>query len=226
MSGIENWSPKIQFESIQSHFNILNPARDFAEDAHTVTVRKDPLLGDTSVYNPFLKDKAKLFFGECDAEVVGKLIKDSEKSCFLCGEGILKNAPKYPPGLVGDGRIRSGEAILFPNLFSIAQYHAVVSLCNAHFLKLTEFTSELVADGLIATQKFLGAVYRHDPSAIFADTCALPGRRKSGPSSHADTGESRCILVSGTASRCVQGVLSGRGFCLPCGPHCRGNGYR
>ncbi len=162
---------KILFESIESHFTILNPSRDFAEDVHTVAVRKDPLLGDTSVYNPFLRDKANLFFSECDPEVVAELIEESGKSCFLCGEGVMKNTPMYPHGLVAGGRIRSGEAVLFPNLFSIAQYHAVVSLGKAHFLKLAEFTPEVLADGLAATQEFLNAVYDDDPEVRFAVTC-------------------------------------------------------
>ncbi len=172
MSGIEKRSPKIHFESTRSRFNILEPSRDFAEDVHTVEVRKDPLLGDASVYNPFLRDKAKLFFSECDPAVIGKLIEESVKSCFLCGEGVTKNTPIYPPALVADGRIRSGEAVLFPNLFSIAKYHAVVSLGKAHFLRLAEFTPELVGDGLDAAQKFLNAVYGYDPSVPFAVTCA------------------------------------------------------
>lgn len=171
MSGIAKQPPKIELESIQSHFTILNPSRDFAEDIHTIEVRKDPLLGDTSVYNPFLRDKAKLFFSECDPEVVGKLIEESGTSCFLCGEGIMKNTPAYPPGLIRDGRIQSGEAVLFPNLFSIAQYHAVISLSKAHFLKLEEFTPALLSDGLVLAQKFLTAVYDYDHSVPFAAVC-------------------------------------------------------
>ncbi len=171
MHGIAKRSPKIQFESIRSRFKILNPSRDFAEDDYTIEVRKDPLLGDTSVYNPFLRDKAKLFFSECDPEVIAELIKESGKSCFLCGEGVLKNTPIYPPDLVGDGRIHSGESVLFPNLFSIAQYHAVVSLSKTHFLRLTEFTPGLLGDGLAAAQKFLTAVYDYDTLVPFAVVC-------------------------------------------------------
>ncbi len=171
MSGEMKGPPKIRFESILSHSNSLDPSRNFAEEVHTVEVRKDPLLGDTSVYNPFLRDKAKLFFSDCDTEVIGKLIQESGRSCFLCGDGVMKNTPMYPRNLVPDGRIKSGEAVLFPNLFSIAQYHAVVSLGRAHFLKLAEFTPGLLADGLTAAQEFLNTVYGHDPSVPFAVTC-------------------------------------------------------
>lgn len=49
------------FESSSSSFAIHIPFKDFAEEQHLVEVRKDPLLGNTSVCNPFLKDKAKVF---------------------------------------------------------------------------------------------------------------------------------------------------------------------
>ena len=49
----------IKFQKFESTFTILNPFNDFAEEQHRVEVRKDPLLGDTSVHNPYLRDKAK-----------------------------------------------------------------------------------------------------------------------------------------------------------------------
>src|SRR5512144_1426303 len=163
---------KIQFESTESRLTILEPSKEFAEGLHTVVIRKDPLLGDTSVYNPFLKDKARLFSGENDAELLRHLIESSGSTCFFCGEGVAKNTPKYPPALVADGRLQVGEAILFPNLFSIAKYHAITALSRAHFLALSEFTSSVLADGFSVNQRFLNAVYRDDPSAQYAIICA------------------------------------------------------
>ena len=163
---------KIQFESTDSPLTILEPSKGFAEGLHTVVVRRDPLLGDTSVYNPFLKDKAKLFFGENDPDLLRQLIESSRKACFFCGESVTNSTPKYPSALVPEGRIRSGEAILFPNLFSIAKYHAITALSRAHFLALSEFTPAVVADGLSVNQEFLNAVYRDDTSVPFTIVCA------------------------------------------------------
>lgn len=162
----------IQFESTESPLTILEPSKEFAEGLHTVMVRKDPLLGDTSVYNPFLKDKAKLFFGENDPDLLRQLIESSEKACFFCGEGVTKSTPKYPSALVPEGRIRSREAILFPNLFSIAKHNAITALSRAHFLTLSEFTPAILADGLSVNQEFLNAVYKSDPSVPFSIVCA------------------------------------------------------
>ncbi len=163
---------KIQFKSSELPLTILEPSKEFAEGLHTVIVREDPLLGDTSVYNPFLRDKAKLFFGENDPDLLRKLIEDSRRACFFCGKGVTMNTPKYPPELVPEGRIQSGEAILFPNLFSIAKYHAITSLSIAHFLAPSEFTPGVLTDGLSANQEFLKAVYRYDQSVAFAIVCA------------------------------------------------------
>lgn len=158
---------RIPFESVESCFTILNPQNNYSEETHKVAVRKDPLLGDTSVYNPFLRDKAKAFFGDNDPELVRQLVDESSKTCIFCGDRIEKATPKYPPAVVPEGRIRRGEALLFPNLFAIGKYHAVVALRASHFLKLSEFTTGIVGDGLTAARDFIRAVYRNDESVQF-----------------------------------------------------------
>ena len=58
------------------------------------------------------------------------------------------------PDFSSEGRIKVGEALLFPNLFSLGTYHPVICLCDAYFLKLSEFTPEMIANGFWATQQF------------------------------------------------------------------------
>lgn len=163
---------KITFERIQSEARFHNPMKDFAEDVHRLEIRKDPLLGDVSVYNSYLKDKAKVFFGECDPTLIRQLIEESEKTCFFCGEKVEKNTPRFTSDFLTEGRMRVGEAVLFPNLFSLGTYHPVICLCKAHFLKLSEFTPSLMADGLMAARKFLRIVYERDSPAGFAAVTA------------------------------------------------------
>jgi UDPglucose--hexose-1-phosphate uridylyltransferase len=158
---------KIAFETISSAFTILNPQNNFAEETHQVEVRKDPLLGDRSVYNPFLRDKANAFFGRNDPDLIKELVVESAKNCIFCGTRIEESTPRYPADLVPQGRIRSGEALLFPNLFAIGAYHAVVSLSRNHFLNLSEYSPALVENGLKAALEFLKKVFRTDPEARF-----------------------------------------------------------
>ena len=158
---------KIRFESTDTDLTFLNPFKGFSEETHTVAVRKDPLLGDISVYNPRLRDKVKFFFGDCDSDLVEKLIADSTKNCIFCADMIEKSTPRYPTHFVPEGRIRIGEAVLFPNLFPIGKYHSVIRLSCAHFLKLSEFRPEIIKNGLKAAQTFVNLVYSHDSSASF-----------------------------------------------------------
>ena len=156
----------IHFESIASTFTIRNPQKGFLEDVYEVEVRRDPLLGDTSVYNPLLRDKAKTFFGDSDPALIKRLVEESRETCIFCADRVEKSTPQYPLELVPGGRIRMGEALLFPNLFAIGKYHAVVSLCNAHFLTLREWSPVLVENGFRAAREFLKAVYRCDQSSL------------------------------------------------------------
>ncbi|MGE5173397.1 MAG: hypothetical protein ACM3MD_06175 [Betaproteobacteria bacterium] len=163
---------KIAFEKISSTFTILNPFNNFASEEHRVEVRKDPLLGDTSIYNPYLKDKAKAFFGKNDPELVQRLAEENAGSCIFCGENVLHKTARYPADFLSQGRIRIGEAVLFANLFSVGAYHPVIALSGKHFLKLSEFTPRLLVDGIEAAQEFLRSVYRTDASAVFTTLCA------------------------------------------------------
>ena len=88
---------KISFESTESVVRFMNPLKEFAEDAQTIQVRRDPLLGDTSIFNPELKDKAQIFFGSCDQALIDKLVEETAKSCFfLRCSGGKKYALLYP----------------------------------------------------------------------------------------------------------------------------------
>ncbi|HET7833369.1 MAG TPA: hypothetical protein VFK88_10445 [Gallionella sp.] len=158
----------IEFRSTTERFSILNPFQDFAAQEQCVEVRTDPILGDVSVYNPLLKEKSRAFLGENDAELIGKIVEDTGKSCIFCGDAVATKTTKYPPELIPDGRITKGEAVLFANLFAVAKYHAVIVLSKAHFLKLSEFAPELLANGFRAAQEFLHAVQRLDGTAHHA----------------------------------------------------------
>ena len=163
---------QVSFESTESVVRFMNPLKEFAEDAQTIQVRRDPLLGDTSVFNPELKDKAQIFFGSCDQELIDKLVEETAKTCFFCGEGVEKSTPCFTPDFSGEGRLRVGEALLFPNLFSLGTFHPVIRLCDAHFLKLSEFTPALVHDGFVVARKFLGLAYDKDPQVAYAAVTA------------------------------------------------------
>jgi UDPglucose--hexose-1-phosphate uridylyltransferase len=158
----------IKYEKYGSTFTILNPFNGFAEEEHRVEVRKDPLLHDTSVYNPYLKDKAKAFFGQNDQELLARLVDDPGGSCIFCGENARTKTARYPEGLIPGGRLEQGEAVLFANLFSLAMHHPVIVLSKAHFLPLSQFTAAMLGDGFQLARTYLTGACDIDPALSFA----------------------------------------------------------
>jgi hypothetical protein len=156
----------LAFESRTSTVSLLNPFAGFAPEEHRVEVRRDPLLGDTSVAHPLLREKAG-FFGTNDPELLRRLVEESAGACIFCGPRVLEKTARYPEDLVPGGRIAVGEATLLPNLFPLAAFHPIVVLSRAHFLRLGEFTPALLADGFTAAQRFLHAAYGADATAVF-----------------------------------------------------------
>jgi galactose-1-phosphate uridylyltransferase len=70
---------------------------------------------------------------------------------------------------VPEGRIRVGEAVLFPNLLPQSQYSSVsVYSPDRHFLPLAQLTPRLVADNLATQVAFDRAVMASDGGAAWA----------------------------------------------------------
>src|SRR5512139_2735210 len=156
---------KITFETSESTARILNPVKSFAEDRHRIEVRKDPLLGHRSIYNPSLKEKVKFFFGECDQKLIEEMVASSAQTCPFCPESLDASTPQYPSDFIPEGRLRLGEAILFPNLYPLGKYHSVIRLTETHFLRLSQFSSSVLEPGFTLARDFVRHVGRTDPDA-------------------------------------------------------------
>ena len=161
----------IAFERLRTELAILDPNEGFAEVRQVVEVRRDPLLGDTSVHNPALRSKAG-FFGVNDPALVARLVAESAGTCIFCGDRLERATARYPESLVPGGRIAVGEATLLPNLFALGAHHPVIVLCRAHFLRLDEFSPGLLADAFATARAFLRAVAGRDPGAACASVNA------------------------------------------------------
>ena len=113
-----------------------------------VEVRWDPLTGYTT---RLLASRGALMPGnEFDLHA---LSDETATTCPFCGDSIDALTPRLLPEISHQGRIRRGEAVLFPNLLAYAK-HASVSVYSAsrHYLPLGEMTQDLVGDNL-ATQE-------------------------------------------------------------------------
>lgn len=155
---------KIQFIKHTQKSTIYNPLMNNELDTQELEVRKDPLTGAQSVFNPRLEDKVAMFFGKSDPELIEKLAKESESRCFLCGDKWKEMTPTYPEDVVPGGRIQLGEAVLFPNIFPAAQVHAVVRVGEAHYVPLAEFETQPVVEALQASLKLAEYLSSNDKS--------------------------------------------------------------
>src|SRR5437762_851958 len=98
---------------------ILDPAHGFSPARPAVEVRWDPLTGHTS---RLVRGGGLMPAADFD---LGGLADDTRASCPFCPERVERVTPKLPAGIHPDGRIRHGQALLFPNLLPYAQYSSV-----------------------------------------------------------------------------------------------------
>jgi UDPglucose--hexose-1-phosphate uridylyltransferase len=143
---------------------ILHPARNFEAVETPVEVRWDPLTGyaarlvkgATALLAPPAFD-LEAFAGETQA------------GCPFCGREIERATPKLPAEISAEGRIRRGQALLFPNLLTYTQYSAVaVYSPDLHYLPLNAITPRLVSDNLATHVEYIQAVMRADDNAQWA----------------------------------------------------------
>ncbi len=135
---------KIEFDKHTQDSTIHNPMMDNQLDTQELEVRKDPLTGAQSVFNPRLEDKVSMFYEESDTALIEKMAEASQANCFLCGDTWKEITPTYPKDLIPEGRIQIGQAVLFPNLFPVAQIHAVIRVGDKHYVPLSEFDPQTV----------------------------------------------------------------------------------
>lgn len=152
----------IRFEKHFQKSSFHNPMLGGELDTQKLEIRRDPLTGRQSVFNPGLEDKAAFFFGQTDPVLIDRLARESEPRCFLCEERWKKTTPTYPEQMVPGGRVVVGETVLFPNLFPVAQVHAVIRVGSKHYVPLEEFSFSLIKEAFQATREFVKLLLHAD----------------------------------------------------------------
>ena len=145
----------IRFEKHVQKSTFHNPMLENKLDTQVITIRKDPLTGYQSVFNPSLEDKVAVFFGPTDQALIDRLAEESQSRCFLCGDNWKLATPTYPKELVPEGRIQMGEAVLFPNLFPMAHVHAVIRVGDKHYVRLQDFEPGMILEALQVSTGFV-----------------------------------------------------------------------
>jgi galactose-1-phosphate uridylyltransferase len=139
---------------------LLDPRRDFDRVRVPLEIRRDPLTGQSCRLLP------EGSFPPPEQQDLDALAARTRAGCPFCAERIESETPRFPPELCPEGRIRSGEALLFPNLVPYAKWSSVsVYSPERHHLRLDELTPRLLADNLTSQVIFAQAVRRHDPQS-------------------------------------------------------------
>ncbi len=147
----------ISFEKVASRAKIQNQENGPEKDVQNVEYRRDPITGRICTILIGLAEKLKLF-GETDRDLIKRIAEQTKKTCPFCPETIEKLTPVFPKQYFPQGRIRTGESVLFPNLFPRSEFEAVVVLSRRHYLKLDEFNTDLLTNAFKSCLVFIDRI--------------------------------------------------------------------
>ncbi|MFW9964803.1 MAG: hypothetical protein ACFFCX_14640 [Candidatus Sifarchaeia archaeon] len=156
-------SDRIRLESYRELSTLRNPLRNFEIDTHAIEVRHDPLTGEKSLVGLRLMEKYETLVGSTDEEFLNNLVSESIGKCFFCPDKVNTSTPMFTNDILTEGRISIGESILFPNLYPLSKYHAIVVPSKAHFLRPNEFSPSLLRDAFLTAQKFISHLPSNEP---------------------------------------------------------------
>ncbi|MBN1552652.1 hypothetical protein JW979_14350 [bacterium] len=145
---------KIVFEEFLENACLILPGDPSIHSEQRVIFRRDPLMGNLSVLGEGMAQKAELFFGRTDNQLIKLCADNTRQNCFFCVENVEKVTPQYPSEFIPEGRIKGENSILFPNLFPLAQIHAVITFPEQHSMNLSDFNQARLQDVLNVTREF------------------------------------------------------------------------
>ena len=152
----------IELRRERSEAEYLDPRAGFGPTRVPFEVRWDPLTGQSSRLLPAgsIPPPARHDLRE--------LADETRADCPFCTGALERQTPRFPEAAVPAGRIRAGEAVLFPNLVAYARWSSVsVYSPERHLLPPEQITAGLLADNLRAQVAFAKAIVAHDPSAAW-----------------------------------------------------------
>ncbi|MFO7785114.1 MAG: hypothetical protein ACQET7_08125 [Thermodesulfobacteriota bacterium] len=151
----------IQFKKIKDHMRLKNPFKNFSIDEIPFEIRYDPLTGQSTrifdlPYRPIERPDFEEFIG-----------KSKEMNCPFCPESVETATPLYPEEVIPGGRVRKGDALLFPNLLPLDRYSGVCIFGNDHFIAPGGFTPAIIRDGFTAAHTFIERIALYDPEVQY-----------------------------------------------------------
>ncbi|MDR3555319.1 MAG: hypothetical protein P4L55_11235 [Syntrophobacteraceae bacterium] len=158
---------KISFKTWKQVVEFHSPLKNGELDRQTIEIRQDPLTGHQSMLNEAFQGKIAFAFPETDYEYLRRRMDETREQCFMCDGKWRATSPRYPERLLPGGRLEKGEAVLFPNLFPLSAYHAVVKVGEKHGRTLDEFSPALLFDALSVSLEFIRRCFQADPDTPY-----------------------------------------------------------
>jgi UDPglucose--hexose-1-phosphate uridylyltransferase len=162
---------RIQFQRSVEQAGFFSPLAGMQFAEQTIEVRRDPLLGATAFSSSELATKEEMFFGKTDWEHAERLAVATRDGCFFCPEKVFDVTPRYPEALLPGGRLQRGRALVFPNLFPLAKLHAVATYPERHFLRPSDFSPDLLQEGIGAAVELCGRAEAFYPDLEHLEIC-------------------------------------------------------
>jgi UDPglucose--hexose-1-phosphate uridylyltransferase len=150
----------MEFRREQLEVEILDPRHGFERRRAPLEIRFDPLTGQGARVLP------PGSFPSPETLDLDRLAAATREGCPFCAGRVESQTPRFPPEVAPEGRIRRGEALLFPNLVGYARWSSVsIYSADRHVLPLESITPALVADNLATQVAFARAVVAHEPAS-------------------------------------------------------------
>lgn len=134
---------------------------ELAETAVPVEFRFDPLTGHSCRIVQFTLERII----RADLDELEK--RSRELICPFCPPLLEQITPKFPLDFIPEGNIRIGKSFTFPNSGPYDVYGAVVVMSDKHFIRLDEFTPEVISDALLAAQTHIRRAEKADSAVKY-----------------------------------------------------------
>jgi galactose-1-phosphate uridylyltransferase len=137
----------VEFRSERKAARLHDPRHDFALRTVESEVRYDPLTGDSGRICHFA-------FASAPPADLDDLVTASAATCPFCGDKVNTVTPTFAGDEIPEGRLRHGEAVLFPNLFPYDDVSAVAVVSKRHFVPMDDVPEQAIVDGLGVARAF------------------------------------------------------------------------
>jgi UDPglucose--hexose-1-phosphate uridylyltransferase len=125
---------------------------------------KEKLIHFEFRFDPLTRRRARImnlkFRVPAPPDLEKMVTRSLEYPCPFCEANLEKMTPKFAPGLIPEGRIRVGEAVVLPNFMPYGQNNGMVIFSKEHFIGLPDFSEEILVNGFLAAQDFFKRIYK------------------------------------------------------------------